>query len=136
MYYVYIYIRSTPYNNPKLIVLLGITDDIKKRESEHISDEVMKEHFIAMYKIKLDENNKPKISLDTIDMRLMNDCELSKYRATCLRAYTNDIIDILEERLNIYIPGQFDKLSQDEIDVIEFDENVKRELLYAKYNKR
>lgn len=132
----YIYIRSTPYNNPKLIVLLGITDDIKKRESEHISDEVMKEHFIAMYKIKLDENNKPKISLDTIDMRLMNDCELSKYRATCLRAYTNDIIDILEERLNIYIPGQFDKLSQDEIDVIEFDENVKRELLYAKYNKR
>ena len=107
----FIYVRSTEYAN---IVKLGITKNVKDRESTYKTGEYIPQHYIAVYRLKLNKVNIPKVSIHTIDKRLKDDVELKKhhsYKGGGTEFYTNDIIDILEDRLNIYIPEQIDKLT-------------------------
>lgn len=132
----FIYVRSTEYNN---IVKLGITKNVKDRESTYKTGEYIPQQYIAVYKLKLNTKNVPKVSIHTIDKRLKEDVELKKYhsyKGGGTEFYTNDIIDILEERLNIYIPEQFDKLTQEEINHIERKEYINNRLQDMYYNTK
>lgn len=131
----YIYIRLTPYYIFKQLCKLGITYNLTDRESTYITSEPDKGFYVSVYKLTLVN---PSTLLSQIDNQLKNDYVLAShhyYNGGGTEFYSNKIIDILESILNNYIPNQYTKLSQEDIDEIQRTERIEIDK-NTKWNER